>query len=72
MQAVSFNQAQMHVLNMASHIKTEQSLEQLKEQLAVFYAKMIDEDMDELWDSGAWNDKLLNDLRSSHFRTSYK
>lgn len=36
MQAVTFNQAQIHVLNMASHIKTEESLQQLKQQLAAF------------------------------------
>lgn len=72
MQAVTFNQAQIHVLNMASHIKTEESLQQLKQQLAAFYAKLIDEQMDELWDSGEWNEQKLADLRKAHFRTSYK
>lgn len=72
MQAVTFNQAQIHVLNMASHIKTEESLQQLKQQLAAFYAKLIDEQMDELWDSGEWNEQKLADLHKAHFRTSYK
>jgi len=72
MQAVRFNETQLHVLNMASHIKSEQSLELLKQQLAAFYAKMIDEQMDELWESGQWNEQKLADLRGSHFRTSYK
>ena len=72
MQTVTFNPAQMHVLNMASHIKTEESLQQLKQQLAEFYAKMIDEQMDELWESGKWNEQKLADLRKAHLRTPYK
>lgn len=71
MQAVQFNQAQLHILNMASHIKTEKSLDLLKQQLATFYAKLIDEQMDELWESGKWNEQKLEDLRSAHFRTPY-
>ena len=72
MQPVNFNQAQIHLLNMASHIKTEEALKQLKQQLAAFYAKLVDEQMDELWDSGAWNEQKLTELRGSHFRTPYK
>lgn len=71
MQAVSFNPTQLHVLNMASHIKTEESLALLKQQLAAFYARIIDEQMDELWESGQWNEQKLSDLRNAHFRTPY-
>ena len=72
MQTVTFNPAQMHVLNMASRIKTEKSLQLLKQQLAEFYAKQIDEQMDELWESGKWNEQKLADLRKAHLRTTYK
>ncbi len=72
MQTVTFNPAQMHVLNMASRIKTEKSLQLLKQQLAEFYAKQIDEQMDELWESGKWNEQKLADLREAHLRTPYK
>ena len=72
MQAVRFNETQFHVLNMASHIKTEESLELLKQQLAAFYAKQIDDQMDALWESGQWNEQKLADLRGVHFRTPYK
>lgn len=71
MQAVQFNQTQLHILNMASHIKTEQSLNLLKQQLAAFYAKLIDDQMDELWESGEWDEQKLANLRGAHFRTSY-
>ena len=72
MNSVTFNPAQIHILNMASRIKTEAGLQRFKEQMATFYAKLIDEEMDELWASGQWNEQKLADLRGAHFRTSYK
>ena len=72
MNSVTFNPAQVHILNMASRIKTEAGLQRFKEQMATFYAKLIDEEMDELWASGQWNEQKLADLRGAHFRTPYK
>ena len=72
MNSVTFNPAQIHILNMASRIKTEAGLQRFKEQMATFYAKLIDEEIDELWASGQWNEQKLADLRGAHFRTPYK
>ena len=72
MQAVTFTQGQIHVLNMVSHIKTEKTLELLKEQLSKFYAALVDAEMDELWESGKWNEQKLKDLRGKHLRTPYR
>lgn len=72
MNNVTFNPAQIHILNMASRIKTDAGLQRFKEQMASFYAKLIDEEMDQLWDSGQWNEQKLADLRKIHFRTPYK
>ena len=72
MQTTIFNQAQMHVLNMASHIKTDRELERLKDQLAKFYATLVDDEMEQLWESGEWNEEKLAELKSSHLRTKYK
>lgn len=72
MQAVTFTPAQIHVLNMASRIKTKSSLDRLQEQLAKFYAELVDREMDELWESGAWDEQKLEELRHAHFRTPYK
>jgi hypothetical protein len=46
-------------------------LQRLQEQLAAFYAQQVDDEMDELWESGQWNEQKLQDLRGSHFRTPY-
>lgn len=71
MEAITFSPAQVHVFNLVSHIKSEAALEQLREQLAAFYARKVDEEMDQLWESGEWNEKKLQSLRGSHFRTPY-
>ena len=69
---ITFSPAQVHVFNLVSHIKTSMGLDQLREQLAAFYAKQVDDEMDALWESGQWSDEKLKELRGSHFRTSYK
>ena len=71
MEAITFSPAQVHVFNMVSHIKSAAGLEHLREQLAAFYAKQVDDEMDALWESGQWDSKKLNELRGSHFRTPY-
>ena len=72
MEAITFSPAQIHVFNMVSHIKSAVGLEQLRKQLAEFYAKQIDDEMDQLWESGEWDEKKMKELRGSHFRTPYK
>ncbi len=71
MEAITFTPAQIQVLNLVSHIKTAAGLEKLRQQLAAFYAKQIDEEMDALWENGQFDDERLQQLRGSHFRTSY-
>ena len=71
MEAITFSPAQVHVFNLVSHIKTASALEQLREQLAAFYAKKVDDEMDHLWENGEWSEQKLNALRGSHFRTPY-
>lgn len=71
MEAITFSPAQVHVFNLVSHIKTPKGLEQLREQLASFYAQKVDDEMDALWESGQWSKERLQELRGSHFRTPY-
>ena len=71
MEAITFSPAQVHIFNLVSHIKSAVGLEHLREQLAAFYAKQVDDEMDALWESGQFDDKRLKELRGSHFRTPY-
>ena len=72
MEALHFTPAQMHLVTLMSHIKTSKALDQLKDQLADFYARQVDEEMEQLWESGEWNEQKLDSLRDAHFRTLYK
>lgn len=72
METITFSPAQVHVLNLVSHIKSSMGLEQLKQQLAAFYAKQIDDEMNHLWESGQFDETRMKELRGSHFRTPYK
>lgn len=71
MEAITFSPAQVHVFNLVSHIESVVGLEKLREQLTAFYAKQVDEEMDQLWESGQWDEKKMQELRGSHFRTPY-
>ena len=71
MEAITFTPAQVHVFNLVSHIKSAVGLEQLRKQLAAFYAKQVDDEMDQLWESGQFDEKKMKELRGSHFRTLY-
>ena len=72
MEAVKFSPAQMHLVTLMSHIKSTTALDQLKDQLADFYARQVDEEMEQLWESGEWNEQKLQSLEDAHFRTHYK
>jgi len=72
MEAVTFSPAQLHLVTMMSHIKSASALDQLKDQLADFYARQIDMEMEQLWLSGEWNEEKLQSLQNAHFRTPYK
>ena len=72
MEAIMFSPAQKHLVTLMSHIKSTAALDQLKDQLAEFYARQIDEDMEKLWESGEWNEQKLENLKNAHFRTPYK
>ena len=72
MEAVKFSPAQMHLVTLMSHIKSTDALDQLKDQLADFYARQVDEEMEQLWESGEWNEQKLQSLEDAHFRTHYK
>ncbi len=71
MEAITFTPAQVQVFNLVSHIKTSMGLEKLRQQLDAFYASQIDEEMDALWVNGEFDEKRLQQLRGSHFRTPY-
>lgn len=65
------NPVQIEMLNAMSEMKTQEDLLSLKRFLVAFFAERVEAGMDQLWESGAWNEQTLKDLKSAHHRTAY-
>jgi len=60
--------AQLHFLQILSHIKTDESLMDLKRLVRDYYAEQLQKEADKYWEEGKIGDHLLNE----HLRTPYK
>ena len=68
----NFTPAQIEVLNAVAHLRTEEEIRGLKQAISNYFFDLVDKEMDQLWESGAWNEQNLEDLKHAHFRTPYK
>ena len=64
----ALNPAQLHLLQMLSFTRTDESLRDLKKLLRTFYIQQVEKEADKFWAEGKINDNLLNE----HLRTPYK
>ena len=71
-QTAVFNQAQMHILQMMSYIKTPEELEDLQNVISDYYAKKVDQEMDMLCEQGVINVQTIESWGKEHLRTAYK
>jgi hypothetical protein len=62
------NPAQLHFLQVLSHIQTDESLKDLKRLVRDYYAQQLQKDADKHWSEGTIGEHLLNE----HLRTAYK
>jgi len=65
---MGLNPAQLHFLQILSHIKTDKSLKDLKRLVRNYYAQQAQKEADKYWTEGKIGDHLLNE----HLRTPYK
>lgn len=72
MERTVFNEAQLEMLNIMADVRSEKELRELKQLISEYYARRADEEMEKLWQSGAWNEQTLEDLKNAHYRTPYK
>lgn len=66
-----FTPAQTAVINAVAHLRTEEEVMQLKHAISHFFFERANQEMDRLWESGAWNEQTLADLKTAHYRTPY-
>jgi DNA primase len=65
---IGLTSAQLHFLHILSHIKTDETLKELKRLVRDFYAQQLQKEADKYWEEGKIGDHLLNE----HLRTPYK
>ncbi len=68
----TFNPIQLHILEMFNYCHSEQAMADLKDVLADFYAKQVQEEADRLWDNGTLNGEAIEKILNEHWRTPYK
>ena len=61
-QPTVFNPAQLYLLGVFSHIKSEEELNEIKDLISDYYAKRLDRHMDKLWDEGILDQKRLDEI----------
>ncbi|WP_290731426.1 hypothetical protein [Fibrobacter sp. UBA3629] len=66
------NPTQLHLLKKFSFAKDSESLEEIRVALMDVFAKRVEKDMDDLWDSGKWDNKKNEAALREHLRTPYK
>ncbi len=68
----NFTPAQIEVLNAVAHLRTEEEIRGLRQAISNYFFDLVDKEMDQLWESGEWNEQTLEDLKTAHYRTPYK
>ena len=72
MEAVTkLNSMQMYMLKIFDRQLNSKQEQEIKQLLAEYFAKQIDEEMDEIWETRGLTQKDLNDALNTHKRTKY-
>lgn len=66
------NKAQMDILWLLEHIKTDEEAEELRDVISNFYARKAEEVMGRLWEAGLWDQEKNDAILKEHLRTPYK
>ena len=64
------NQAQLEFLQLLGHIKTKEELDDLREVVCDFYARKIDEGMENLWQEGKWSQEIMDNILKEDLHAS--
>lgn len=61
-QPTVFSPAQLYLLNVFSHIKSDEELNDIKQLVANYYAKRLDDMTEKMWQSGELDQKRLDEI----------
>ncbi|MBR4564408.1 MAG: hypothetical protein IKO26_08155 [Paludibacteraceae bacterium] len=71
-QAVGLHQAQMDLLRVVGQMKTVSEVLEIRRIITDYYARKVEEEMEQLWESGTWNQQKIDALANAHLRTPYE
>jgi len=72
MEATIFNPTQLHLLQMFTYNKDEESLSELKDVLFNYYCQKVNEEGKRVWKEKNMSNEMMYDLLETHIRTPYK
>ena len=61
-QPTVFNEAQLYLLDVFAGIRSKQELDDIKQLVADYYLKRLDSHLEHLWDTGALDQKRLDEI----------
>ena len=67
----ALNPTQIHILEMFSHCKDDESLQDLKSVLANYYAQRLQNEADSLWEQGILDGEAIENIGKEHWRIPY-
>lgn len=68
----SMNPAQVEVMNMMSFVNSDNAWLRMKEAIADYFAKQLDEEISAMWKDGTLTDEKVQSFSNLHERTPYK
>ncbi len=71
MESTKLNEAQLYILRVMSHIKSDEELQALKKVISEYYARRVDEEAERLWKEGVLSQDKLDEILKEHLRTPY-
>ena len=71
MEATMLNAAQLQILDMMSFVKSDDTLQELKQLISDYFAQKAQAEIDRLWETGELNEEKVESFRHLHERTPY-
>ena len=66
----SLNPVQLHLLEMFNYCGTKETMEELRQLLASYYAEKAQKEADRLWDEGVLDGEAIEQILNEHWRTA--
>jgi len=72
MERTVFSTYQQQVLNLMSHVDSDEQMKEISDLLSSYFARKAVEAADALWDEGKIDDATIEAWKGEHMRTPYR